>query len=191
MIRIRNKTLNICLTAILTALNVVMCIVTNNLYATQFVSFVYFFSFLAGVFLGTWSAACVGLMGYVISFMVATYDLFNPFLLLSNALIGVIVALCQHLPIKSVTKKVFIAFVITSLVCTTFLNTFGQWWMASGEWSTFLGYFVRVPWMIAVNAFNVALVIICVKKNVLQKMIKHSAGLFEQNSTSLNQDDVD
>ena len=130
--------------------------------------------------MGTVSSACVGLMGYVISFMVAAYDLFNPFLLLSNALVGVIVALCQHLPIKSVSKKILIAFVIVSIVCTTFLNTFGQWWVASGEWSTFGGYFVRVPWMVAINALNVALVILCVKKGVLQKMIKHSATLFEK-----------
>ena len=116
---------------IMTALAVITNIfsVTVNSGANS-ISFNYVICSLAGVFFGPISGGIVGLLGDLVGCLIAPKGPFNPFVMLSSALIGVLSGLAFMIPKVNVYLKLLIAYVFIFVVCTLGFNTFGLWFYA-------------------------------------------------------------
>lgn len=121
-----NKTLKLCLTALLTALSVAANFLTIPLAPNKFISLTLVFSFIAGMYLGIIPAVCVGFLGDLIAHFIHPFGAYNAFIGLSCALAGFIPALIYKIKIHKIFKLI-ISLVIFFVACSAFLNTFGLW----------------------------------------------------------------
>lgn len=121
-----NKTLKLCLTALLTALSVAANFLTVPIAPNKFVSFMLVFCFIAGMYLGVLPAAAVGFLGDLIAHFIHPFGAYNMFVGLSCALAGIIPALVYKLKINKIWKLI-ISLTLFFIVCSAFLNTFGLW----------------------------------------------------------------
>ena len=143
---------------IMTALAVITNIfsVTVNSGANS-ISFNYVICSLAGVFFGPISGGIVGLLGDLIGCLIAPKGPFNPFVMLSSALIGVLSGLAFMLPKVNAYFKIIIAYLFIFVVCTLGLNTFGLWfYYAKGKKSFWVYLIGRAPF----QAINIAINIV-------------------------------
>ena len=143
---------------IMTALAVITNIfsVTVNSGANS-ISFNYVICSLAGVFFGPLSGGIVGLLGDLIGCLIAPKGPFNPFVMLSSALIGVLSGLAFMLPKVNAYFKIIIAYLFIFVVCTLGLNTFGLWfYYAKGKKSFWVYLIGRAPF----QAINIAINIV-------------------------------
>ena len=167
-----NKTLKITLTAVFTALCVVSNIftITLNASATQVFSFVYFLCFIAGIYLGPVSGACVGFLGDLIGHLIHPLGAYNPIIGLSCLLIGVIPAILWKLPFKT-WAKLALSFVICLVVCTAFLNCLGIYLFINSSKGFFAFVLGRMIFQGPVALANVILVFLLVKSKLIDKLI--------------------
>ncbi len=143
---------------IMTALAVITNIfsVTVNSGANS-ISFNYVICSLAGVFFGPISGGIVGLLGDLIGCLIAPKGPFNPFVMLSSALIGVLSGLAFMIPKVNAYFKIVIAYIFIFVVCTLGLNTFGLWfYYAKGKKSFWVYLIGRAPF----QAINIAINIV-------------------------------
>jgi ECF transporter S component (folate family) len=144
---------------IMTALAVITNIfsVTVNSGANS-ISFNYVICSLAGVFFGPISGGIVGLLGDLVGCLIAPKGPFNPFIMLSSALIGVLSGLAFMIPKVNVYLKVLIAYVFIFVVCTLGFNTFGLWfYYAKGKKSFWVYLIGRVPFQAINIVINIAI----------------------------------
>ena len=143
---------------IMTALAVITNIfsVTVNSGANS-ISFNYVICSLAGVFFGPISGGIVGLLGDLIGCLIAPKGPFNPFVMISSALIGVLSGLAFMIPKVNAYFKIIIAYILIFVVCTLGLNTFGLWfYYAKGKKSFWVYLIGRAPF----QAINIAINIV-------------------------------
>lgn len=144
---------------IMTALAVITNIfsVTVNSGANS-ISFNYVICSLAGVFFGPISGGIVGLLGDLVGCLIAPKGPFNPFIMLSSALIGVLSGLAFMIPKVNVYLKVLIAYVFIFVVCTLGFNTFGLWfYYAKGKKSFWVYLIGRAPFQAINIVINIAI----------------------------------
>ena len=144
---------------IMTALAVITNIfsVTVNSGANS-ISFNYVICSLAGVFFGPISGGIVGLLGDLIGCLIAPKGPFNPFVMLSSALIGVLSGLAFMIPKVNAYFKIIIAYLFIFVVCTLGLNTFGLWfYYAKGKKSFWVYLIGRAPFQAINIAINVVI----------------------------------
>ena len=122
------------------------------------ISFNYVICSLAGIFFGPLSGGIVSLLGDLIGCLVAPKGPFNPFIMLSSTLIGVLSGLAFKLPKVNVYLKIIIAYIFIFVVCTLGFNTFGLWfYYAKGTKSFWVYLFARVPFQAINIAVNIAI----------------------------------
>lgn len=125
-----NKTLVITCTAMLCALSVVANMLTIPLVpnGSKVISFTIFVTVLAGVYLGPWCGAAVGVLGDLIAHFVNPINGmgYNWFIGLSCALTGIIAGYIFRLKLHRLVKLV-ITLALCFLVCSSILNNFGLW----------------------------------------------------------------
>lgn len=144
---------------IMTALAVITNIfsVTVNSGANS-ISFNYVICSLAGVFFGPISGGIVGLLGDLVGCLIAPKGPFNPFIMLSSALIGVLSGLAFMIPKVNVYLKLLIAYVFIFVVCTLGFNTFGLWfYYAKGKKSFWVYLIGRAPFQAINIVINIAI----------------------------------
>lgn len=144
---------------IMTALAVITNIfsVTVNSGANS-ISFNYVICSLAGVFFGPISGGIVGLLGDLVGCLIAPKGPFNPFVMLSSALIGVLSGLAFMIPKVNVYLKLLIAYVFIFVVCTLGFNTFGLWfYYAKGKKSFWVYLIGRAPFQAINIVINIAI----------------------------------
>ncbi len=144
---------------IMTALAVITNIfsITVNSGANS-ISFNYVICSLAGVFFGPVSGGIVGLLGDLIGCLISPKGPFNPFIMLSSALIGVLSGLAFMLPKVNVYFKLLIAYVFIFVVCTLGFNTFGLWFYYAKGKKSFLVYLIgRAPFQAINVVINLAI----------------------------------
>ena len=144
---------------IMTALAVITNIfsVTVNSGANS-ISFNYVICSLAGVFFGPISGGIVGLLGDLVGCLIAPKGPFNPFVMLSSALIGVLSGLAFMIPKVNVYLKLLIAYIFIFVVCTLGFNTFGLWfYYAKGKKSFWVYLIGRAPFQAINIVINIAI----------------------------------
>ncbi|MBQ8178788.1 MAG: folate family ECF transporter S component [Clostridia bacterium] len=144
---------------IMTAIAVVTNIfaITVNSGANS-ISFNYVICSLAGIFFGPVSGGVVGLLGDLIGCLIAPKGPFNPFIMLSSALIGVLSGLAFMLPKVNVYLKIIIGYLFIFIVCTLGFNTFGLWfYYAKGKKSFWVYLIARAPFQAINIAINIAI----------------------------------
>lgn len=178
-----NKTLKITLTAVFTAL----CVVTNiftiplNPSATQVFSFVYFLCFVAGIYLGPISGACVGFLGDFIGHLIHPLGAYNPLIGLSCMLLGVIPALMWKLKRKN-WVKLALSFVICLVICTAFLNCLGIYLFINSSKGFFAFMLGRMAFQAPVALGNLVLIYIVVASKFVDKLLlKANANFSKEN----------
>lgn len=144
---------------IMTALAVITNIfsVTVNSGANS-ISFNYVICSLAGVFFGPISGGIVGLLGDLVGCLISPKGPFNPFIMLSSALIGVLSGLAFMIPKVNVYLKLLIAYLFIFVICTLGFNTFGLWfYYAKGKKSFWVYLIGRAPFQAINIVINIAI----------------------------------
>lgn len=144
---------------VMTALSVITnCFTVTVNSGANSISFNYLICSLAGIFFGPVSGGVVGLLGDLIGCLIAPKGPFNPFIMLSSALIGVISGLAFMIPKINVYFKIIIAYLLIFVVCTLGLNTFGLWfYYAKGKKSFWIYLIARAPFQAINIAINIVL----------------------------------
>lgn len=137
------------------------------------ISFNYVICSLAGIFFGPISGGIVGLLGDLIGCLIAPKGPFNPFIMLSSALIGVLSGLSFKIPKLNIYLKIIIGYIFIFIVCTLGFNTFGLWfYYAKGKKSFFVYLIARAPFQainIVINIVITYVLYIPLKKFVFDK----------------------
>ena len=110
----------------LTALSIVVNVLTIPLFGTNSMSFTIAVCFFAGIYFGALPAAVVGFTGDLIAHFILPQGPYNWFIALSTTLFGVICALVYKLRLPKLVN-LCIAVAICYVVCLLGLNTFGLW----------------------------------------------------------------
>ncbi len=144
---------------IMTAISVITnCFTVTVNSGANSISFNYVICSLAGIFFGPVSGGVVGLLGDLIGCLVAPKGPFNPFVMLSSALIGVLSGLAFMLPKVNVYFKIIIGYIFIFIVCTLGFNTFGLWfYYAKGKKSFWVYLVARAPFQAINIAINIAI----------------------------------
>lgn len=160
---------------IMTAISVITnCFsVTVNSGANS-ISFNYVICSLAGIFFGPVSGGIVGLLGDLIGCLIAPKGPFNPFIMLSSALIGILAGLAFKIPRLNVYFKIIIGYILIFIVCTLGFNTFGLWFYYAKSKKSFLVYLIgRAPFQainVVINIVITYLLYFPLKKFVFDKL---------------------
>ena len=158
------KTKLIVFIAALAAVSIVSNVFSIVLAGSNVLTFNYTIYFIAGIFLGPIGGFCVGIVGDLLGFIILPQGAFNPFILASSGLLGLIPGLVfRFIKIDNDFIKLLISYVACFLICTAFLNTYGLYIMVhlanpNITHKTFWAYFVgRVPGQLVVVIVNFAL----------------------------------
>lgn len=119
-------------------------------------------SMFAGIFLGPLSGFFCGFVGDYFGAMINSGGAaYLPTIGLAAGLIGAIPGVMFYIPKLHPYLKILLSFVLTTLICTCFINTLTLWWVfsrASGK--TFWVYLGgRLPMQLINTAINMALVL--------------------------------
>lgn len=132
--------------------------ITIAAFGANSISFNYVVCSLAGIFFGPISGGIVGILGDLIGCLIAPKGPFNPFIMLSSMLIGVLAGLANMIPKIPVYAKIIIGYLLIFIVCTCGLNTYGIWLFYIQGKKTFLVYLAsRIGIQSIVVAINVVL----------------------------------
>lgn len=186
-----NDTTKLCYTSVLAALCLVANIFSINLFANNFLSFVYFFTLIAAIYLGSVLGGCIGFVTDVLGWAILPQGTWNPLLSVSCLFMGVIPGLIFKYVKTYDLLKVILSMTVCFVFCSCFLNTLGLWLtyhyipFANGTNAvlkkTFWVYLVgRLPILTINIVANSILVYAVVKTKVLDKMIIRSASLTEK-----------
>ena len=165
------------LTALCTILNCFITFYPQNYIAISFNSTI---CFVAGLLLGYKRGFCVGFLGDLIGAIIFPQGVYNPLIGLASGLFGFIPGLLfDKFRINKYLLTV-ISSIITLILCTCFLNTFGLWLIYGLGKKTFFAYlFVRLPWQTFVAVGNAVLCLLLVA--FLPKVLpKNKFNLFNE-----------
>ncbi len=179
-----NKTQSIVYISILTALCVVANVFTINLGEWFQVSLTITVTFIAGYMLGGIGGFVVGFVGDLIGCIIMPFGAYNPIISVSMGLFGFVPGIAFTFFKGNEYVKTAICAVITLVVCTMFVNTFGLYLVYGLGKKTFWAYLVvRLP-VQAINAvINCAL---CMGVTaVLKKILPKSKFTFVEDKSDI------
>ncbi len=187
-----SKTHKITYTAILSALSVVANIFSIQILGTSnYLSFAYIPTFIAGIYLGVWAGGMVGLVGDILGCLIMPQGAWNPIITLATMLLGVIPALVWKATANTNWNNVFkliLSLVLTCLICTSGLNTLGLWLMYGNGKGYWVYLIARLPFQLIMVAVNGIILHALLSSKVLVRMHMH------HNSTNIDntqQDNTD
>lgn len=144
--------------AMLISLSIVIGTFSPRLMGNK-LTFSYTINFLAGYFFGGVAGILVGGLGDLFGCLLAGYAP-NPIVLVSSCLLGLVPALVRKIKLPYIIHPV-ISFAICTVVCSSFLNTFGL--MAYSGGRNFWAYMAfRMSTQIVVIAVNLVITLILV-----------------------------
>ncbi len=172
-----NKTHKITYTAILSALSVIANIFSIQMLGTSnYLSFAYIPTFVAGIYFGIWVGGAVGLVGDILGCLILPQGAWNPIITIASMLLGVIPAvvwkLTKHAQLKTVFKLI-LSLTATCIVCTSGLNTLGLWLMYGNGKAYIVYLLARLPFQLIMVAVNGIILYALLSSNVLNKLQPH------------------
>ena len=165
-------TMRIAYTAMLTAISVVLNIVTFNFGIKDYAfSFVYIPCFIAGYKLKLFDAFLVGFLGDLIAGFIRPLGAYLPLIGIGSGLLGLIPALVfKFLPFSKITNTI-LSFAFTLIFVTAGLNTLALWLVSSKGSITFFAYLGgRLPFQLVVLLLNTAIALLLLP--IIDKTIK-------------------
>ncbi len=118
---------------------------------------------VAGFLYGPKDAFIIGFMGDLITAIVYPAGPYNPLIGLASGLMGMIPALVLK-KTGNIYMKVALSTILTLVICTCGINTFGLWLVYGMGKKTFFAYlFARLPFQILVASGNAALTAIIIR----------------------------
>lgn len=168
-----NKTHKIAFTAVLSALSVVANLISITLSGSNYLSFTFVPTFVAGIYFGVGPAAIVGFVGDLIAGIIAPKGAYNLLIALASTLMGVIAALVYKLPKLSPLIKLLLSLVICTVVCSAGLNTYALWLLYGAKnGKTFWVYlWGRLPFQLINTAVNGILLAIIQQSKVIDRLL--------------------
>ncbi|MBR1983337.1 MAG: ECF transporter S component [Clostridia bacterium] len=157
-----SKTQTICHVSVFTAL----CAVVNafTFFPASYISISLMATvcFVAGFLYGAKNAFVIGFMGDLITAIILPAGPYNPLIGLASGLMGMIPAIILKRT-GNIYMKIALSTIITLIICTSGINTFGLWLVYGIGKKTFFAYLIaRLPFQILVasgNAFLSAIII--------------------------------
>ena len=139
------------LTAISALTNMFSIVIDNNFA----ISFVAIPCFIAGYMFGCVEGFAVGFIGDIIGCLIMPKGVYSPILSLSSGLWGFIPGVMFKYVKGKDSIKTIICFILSLIICTAFLNTFGLWYVYAMGKKAFWAYlWVRLPWQALVTLIN-------------------------------------
>lgn len=171
-----NKTLKLTYIAVLSALCIIPNVFSIQLSGSNYLSFTYIPTFLAGIYFGPIAGGAVGLIGDIVGFLIRpTGPSYNPIIALSSTMLGVIPGLVWMATKRTrlhPNVKLVISLVVTSIVITSGLNTFATWLFYSTQSKTFWAYLLtRLPFQLIMVVVNGVILAILLSTKVMDRLL--------------------
>ncbi len=168
-----NKTHKIAFTAMLSALSVVANAFSVPLSGSNYLSFTFIPTFVAGIYFGIVPGAVVGFVGDLIAGLLFPKGAYNVLIGLASTLLGVIPALAYKLPKVGKLPKLVLSLALCTIVCSSGLNTYALWLMyGANNGKTFWVYlWGRLPFQLINTLVNGALIAILQQTKVMDKLL--------------------
>lgn len=170
-----SKTHKITYTAILSALSVVANIFSIQMLGTSnYLSFAYIPTFIAGIYLGVWSGGMVGLVGDVLGCLIMPQGVWNPIITLATMLLGVLPALVWKVTTNTNWHNIYklvLSLMLCGIVCTSGLNTLGLWLMYGNGKGYCIYLVARLPFQLLMISVNGILLQILLSTKVIDKLL--------------------
>lgn len=168
-----NKTHKIAFTAMLSALSVLANCISVTLSGSNYLSFTFIPTFIAGIYFGVLPAAIVGFVGDLIGGILFPKGAYNVLIALASTLMGIIPALVYKLPKLSKMLKLVISLVICTIVCSAGLNTYALWVLYGAKnGKTFWVYlWGRLPFQLINTVVNGILLAVIQQTKVIDKLL--------------------
>jgi ECF transporter S component (folate family) len=163
-----DKTQKITTIAILSALSVVANIFSIQLFGSNYLTFTYTVSFVAGTFFGAIVGGAVGIFGDLLGCLINPQGAYQPLITLSALLIGVIPALVWRWVRAKDWLRLVISLVLCLVICTAGLNTLSLWIVFNRMQKGFFVYLAaRLPWQALMAAVNGVIIYLVLKSTAL------------------------
>jgi ECF transporter S component (folate family) len=167
-----NKTQKITIIAVLSALSVVANEFSILLLGSNYLTFTYTVSFIAGIFFGPLVGGAVGMIGDIMAFLIningQDQGAYQPLITLSALLIGVIPALVWRWVRAKDALRLVISLTLCLVICTAGLNTLSLWIVFNRMQKGFFVYLAaRLPWQALMAAVNGVIIYLVLKSTAL------------------------